>query len=191
MERSRLGRVAVAALVTFSLTLGSVAGARADEKTLASLSKIVTREACKQLKDKAFKFAAGTFQGDVRAVEPEQSLAVEVQSFDLSNDLMQGVIAATGRFKVTGQLNGDLDLSVLADVRATIAAEARFTKESGKYYVEGRVKDITIELAIVQVEPADFSGGEQLLSTIGNAAFEKNKDKIIAEINKKIGKRPF
>jgi hypothetical protein len=189
MERSRLGHVAIAILVILALTAAAACG---DDKTLASLSKIVTREACKQLKDKAFKFSAGTtFQGEVRAVEPEQLLAVEVKSFDLSNDLMQGVIAATGRFKVTGQLNGELDLSVVADVKATVAAEARFTKEAGKYYVEGRVNDITIELAIQQVEPPDFSGGEQLLSTIGTAAFEKNKDKIIAEINKKIGKRPF
>ena len=127
----------------------------------------------------------------MQAVEPEQLLAVEVQQFDLGNDLVQGAITANGRFKVTGQLNGELDLSVVADVKANVAAEARFTKEEGKYYVEARVKDIAIELKIVEVTPPDFSGGEQLLSTIGMAAFEKNKEKIIADINKKIGKRPF
>ena len=77
------------------------------------------------------------------------------------------------------------------DVKFTVAAEARFTKENDKFFIEPKVKDIEVSLSIVEISPANLSGGAELLSGLAMAAFNKSKEKVVAEVNKKLGKRPF
>ena len=191
MERSRISPRAIALLTSAVLFLGLVSPARGDEKLLASISKIVTREAQKQLTAKKFKFTGGPLEGQIEAIDPAERLAVEVTDFKLGNDLLTAAVTASGRFRVEGKINGEADVTTTFDVKSSIVVEARFIKEGDKYYIDPKINDIHIDLTIIDVSPDNLSGGEQFLSNLGMAAFEKNKEKIMAEINKKIGKRPF
>jgi len=71
--------------------------ARADDGFLTSLSKVATREACKQLRDKQIKFAAGPLDGHVQAIEPDRYLTAQVHEFTLANDLLRSTVTASGR----------------------------------------------------------------------------------------------
>ncbi len=164
---------------------------RADDQFLGALSKIATREIRKQLRDKPFHFAQGPLEGHVRAVEPDTRLEAEVKGFKLANDLLTSTVAASGRFEVDGKVDQDADISGVFDVKLAIVAEVRFIEESGKFFIETKIKDMQATLAILKISPANLNGGKQLLSSIALAAFNKNKDRIIAEANIQLGKRPF
>jgi hypothetical protein len=167
-----------------------VSSARADE-FLAGLSKLATREACKQLRDKRLKFTAGAIDGHVQAVEPERYLTAEVVDFELEDDLLDARVVAKGRFRLDGKVDGKTEFSAVADVTANVLADVRFTKEGSQYFVEARIHDLDVGVTILEVLPADLAGGEELLSSLAMAAFKKNKQQIIADANKRIGKRPF
>ncbi len=186
MERSRIWFMALVIL-----SVAPAALARADDPFLGTLSKLAKREALKQLRTKPIHFAQGTFEGSVQAVEPETRLETEVRDFTLGNDLLTSTVVATGRFKIEGKANDNADLNAFCDVKLTVSAEARFTKEGDQFFIEPKIKDLEILLTIREVSPAQLSGGEELLSSLLNSAFQQNKDKIIAEANRRIGKRRF
>jgi hypothetical protein len=177
--------------IILGAAIASARVARADDPFLGALSKIATREIRKQLRDKPFHFAQGPLEGRVRAVEPDTLLAAEVKGFNLANDLLTSTVTASGRFELDGKVDRDADVSGVFDVKLAIVAEVRFIEESGKFFIEPKIKDMQATLAILQLSPANLSGGKQLLSNIALAAFNKNKDRIIAEANKRLGKRPF
>jgi hypothetical protein len=191
MQRLRKGLVLVAMLATLSLATASARDAHADDQFLAALSKIATREIRKQLRDKPIHFAQAQLDGTVHAIEPDTRLEAEVKDFELGNDLLTSTVTASGRFKVDGKLNQTVEVSAVVDVKFTVAAEARFTKENDKFFIEPKVKDIEVSLSIVEISPANLSGGAELLSGLAMAAFNKSKEKVVAEVNKKLGKRPF
>ncbi len=178
--------------------------ARADGAFLGALSKLATREMRKQLRDKRIDFTQGAMEGHFQAVEPETRLEAEVQQFDLANDLLKAKVTASGRFKVDGRFKTvaaqtktegspqpDVEFGALFDVKFTVAAAARFTKENDKYFVEPEAKDLEVTLSVSEITPANLAGGGELLTNLAMAAFNKNKGKVIAEVNKRLGKRPF
>ena len=168
-----------------------VPAARADDEFFAGLSKLATREVRKQLRDKRLKFAAGPLDGHVQAVEPERYLTAEVVDFELNNDLLEARVVARGRFRVEGKTDAKADVNVLADVKLDAMVEVRFSKEGERYFVEPRILDLSLGLSIVEILPADLAGSEELLSNLAMTAFEKYKAEIIADTNKRLGKRPF
>jgi hypothetical protein len=188
MERSRRWIVLA---VAPGLCLCWIAAARCDDQFLSALSQLATREIRKQLHDKRFHFAQAAFEGDLRAIDPDSRLTAEVRDFNLANDQLNASVAASGRFKLDGRLNQEAEVSAVFDVKLAIIAEARFVKEGDKFFVEPTIKDMAVTLSILELAPANLSGGHELLSTLAMAAFNKNKDKIIAETNKRLGKRPF
>ena len=164
---------------------------RADDQFLTALSKVATREIRKQLRDKQTHFAQGPLEGSVQAIEPESYFDAHVEDFDLGNDLLTSTVSASGRFRIDGKLNREADVGAQFDVKFRIVADIRFTKEGDKFYIEPAIKDMDMTLAILEISPAHLSGGNQLLSNLAMAAFNKNKIKIIAEANRRLGKRPF
>jgi hypothetical protein len=168
-----------------------IEAAEADDGFLDALSKIATREARKQLRAKKFKFSGGPFAGTVEAVDPDGTLTTEVKDFALADDLLKTTVTASGRFRIEGQLSEEAEVSALFNVQLTANVEARFLKEDQKFYVEPTIKDISLTLSIVELSPANLSGGQELLSNLAMAAFSKSKDRIIAEANKRLGKRPI
>ena len=186
----RRGRVTIVLAVVLVLLAGATAIAPADE-FLAGLSKLATREARKQLRDKQLKFAAGPLDGHVQAVEPERHLTAEVIDFELENDLLEARVTAKGRFRVDGKVDNKTEFSAVVHVDINVLAEVRFTKEGSQYFVEPRIHDLDLGLTILEILPADLAGGEELLSSLALAAFKKNKVQIIADANKRLGKRPF
>jgi len=186
MERIHLK---IVALVLLSLT--PIAFARADDNFLDTLSQLAKREVIKQLRTKPIHFVQGAFEGSVQAVDPETRLETTVKDFNLGNDLLTSTLVASGRFKVEGKSKGEAALSVCCDIKLTVSAEARFTKEGEQFFVEPKIKNMEIALAIAEVSPEQLTGGEELLASLLNSAFEKHKEKIIAEANRRIGKRRF
>jgi hypothetical protein len=181
-------------LVVAAMLAASVIGswpARGEDEFLAGLSKLATREARKQLAGKRLKFAAGPLDGHVQAIDPERMLSAEVLGFQLANDLLEVRLVAKGRFRVDGQVDGKNDLDLVADVRIDGVADVRFSKEGQQYFVEPRILDLKLELNVIEVLPTDLAGSEELLSNLAVAAFGKYKAQIIADINKRLGKRPF
>jgi hypothetical protein len=67
----------------------------------------------------------------------------------------------------------------------------KLTKFTHRSRHRPKIKDMTMSLAILEISPINLSGGNELLSSLAMAAFDKNKSKIIAEANKHLGKRPF
>ena len=186
MERSRIWLMA---LVILSFAPPGLA--LAEDQFLETLSKLAKREALKQLRTKPIYFSQGAFEGSVQAVEPETRLETEVKDFSLGNDLLTSTVIASGRFKVEGKANGDADLCAICNIKLTVSAEVRFTKEGDQFFVDPKIKDMQIVVAILDISPEQLSGGQELLSSLLNSAFEKNKDKILAEANRRIGKRRF
>jgi hypothetical protein len=178
-------------LVMLMAALAAAPIARADDSFLGALSKVATREVRKQLRDKRIPFVQGSLEGNFQAVDPETRLQAEVNEFELANDLVTAKVTASGRFKVDGKMKPDAEFSALFDVTFTVAATARFTKENDKYFVEPEIKDLQMSVSVSEISPANLSGGGELLTSLAMAAFNKNKDKVIAEVNKRLGKRPF
>ena len=188
MERSRRWLLL---LLVLGIAIGPALDLRADDQFLAALSNIATREIRKAVRDKPIPFAQGPFKGHVHAIEPETRLTAEVQDFNLTNDLLTATVTARGRFAIEGTLAPEAEVRTVVDVQFTVTADVRFLKEGEKFFVEPKLHDIAAGVKIVEVSPADLSGGQELLSSLANAAFNKNKDKILAEANKRLGKRPF
>jgi hypothetical protein len=188
-RRMQCGREGVVALLCLAFL--AAATARADDDFLAGMSTIVTREARKQVKDKKIPFTLRSLKGELRAVEPEQYLHVEVTSFELAGDVLQATATLKGRFQVDAKVDEQTDVSAVFDVRCGVTAEVKFTKEGGKFFVEPTVKDMDLGLTVLDISRSDLQGGEEFLSSLAVAAFKKNKDQVIAQINKRIGKRPF
>src|SRR5690242_10905935 len=186
----RRGRATIVLAVVLAQAAGAMRVARADE-FLAGLSKLATREARKQLRDKQLKFAAGPLDGHVQAVEPDKYLTAEVIDFELENDLLEARVQAKGRFRVDGKADNKTEFSAVVDVDINVLAEVRFTKEGSQYFVEPRIHDLDLGLTILEILPADLTGGEDLLSNLAMTVFKKNKVQIIADANKRLGKRPF
>jgi hypothetical protein len=178
-------------LILILVALACPAPATGDDDFLIGVSNIVTREARKQLKGKRIPFTAGTIKGDLTAVDPEQSVFVQVKQLELSNDTARVKLGAAGRFEVDAKVDQDVSVCAVFDARLAIVAEAQFTQEGDKFYVAPLVKDLEITLSVLEVSRSELKGGEELLSNLAMAAFKKNKEQVIAEINKRLGKRPF
>ena len=78
---------------------------------------------------------------------------------------------------------------MVVDVKIAITAEARFIKEGDRFYVAPIVKDLELSLSVLEVVPDSLHGSPELMATLAMAAVNKNKPKILAEINQRIGKR--
>jgi hypothetical protein len=171
--------------------VGQSSSARGDDQFLDALSHLATREVRKQLRDKPLHFAQGPLEGDVTAVEPDTRLEALVKEFQLGGDLVNATVIASGRFKLLGKVNREADVTATVDVTFTAVTEARFIKEGEKYFIEPKIKDLSMALSILELAPSNLSGGSELLAGLATAAFNSNKDKIIADVNKRLGKRPF
>ncbi len=156
---------------------------------LDSLSRIVTREARKQLASKKLPFKVGPLAGHIQAVEPERTLAVEVKQFELANDLAGVCLSGAGRFQLTGKVNDSVDVVGLFDARVTIAAEAMFTKEGNEFFVTPRITDVELGVTILEVLPAELAGSEEFLTSLVVAVCNKNKTAIVDELNKHMRKQ--
>ncbi len=177
--------------IALAMLAAAPATVQADEQFLAALSKLATREMRKQLQEKQLPFKFNSVSGQLRAVEPDPRLQAEVKQFKLGGDLLNATVSAVGRFKLDGQIEHEANFSDLVDVKLALVVEARFVKENDKFFIEPKLNDIDLELTILEVSPENLSGGEQLLANLVSAAFVANKDRIIAEANKRLGKRPL
>lgn len=172
---------------------------RAGQPLSTPLSELATRTLRKQLKDKQLPFQHAAFSGHVTAVEPDTRLAVEVRDFKLAGDVMSARLHGTGRFKIVGKgpvrpddpSSAQQELGMLADVELSVAVEARFLKEGGRFFVEPRVHELDVNLKFLEFTPANLSGSEALFSQLARAIFARYKDQIIAEVNKQLDKQPF
>lgn len=174
-----------------AVLLGAAADASraAENDFLDSLSKIVTREARKQLASKKLPFKVGPLAGHIQAVEPERTLAVEVKQFELANDLARTSLNGAGRFQLCGKVNDSVDVIGLFDARVVITAEAQLTKEGSEFYVTPKITEMELGVTILEVLPAELAGSEEFLTSIVAAVCNKNKAAIIDELNKHMRKQ--
>ena len=181
----------IAVVLLLALVIQAAPRAQADDDFLAGMSTIVTREACKQLKDKKFPFTVGPIKGELQAVDPQQYLQVEVTGFELGDDVLQATATLKGRFQVDAKVDRESDVSAVFDVKCSVVADVKFIKEGEKFFIEPAVKDMDLCLTVLEISRSDLQGGEDFLSSLAVAAFKKNKNQVMTEINKRIGKRPF
>ncbi len=181
----------VAVVLLFALVIEAVPRARADDDFLTGMSTVVTREVRKQLKDKKSPFTVGPMKGQLQAVEPQQYLQVEVTGFELDDDVLQATATLKGRFQVDGKADGETDVSAVFDVSCSVVVDVKFIKEGDKFFVEPTVKDMDLGLTVLEISRSDLQGGEDFFSSLVLAAFKRNKGQVMAEINKRVGKRPF
>ena len=151
------------------------------------LSRIVTERAVKAV-EKPIPIKSDTFKGTLSADNPQENVKVTIDEFSLANDTITLDATATARLALKGKLGIDDDATDVAaklDVTVSIKTKFRLFEEDGKFYVEATVKDLTLDLKVLELSPENLSGGTTLISKLVNAAFKSRKQDIIDDLNEK------
>ena len=160
---------------------------------LTALSDIATTEAIQRLDGKQFPFTQETgavqFDGVVQAVDPAQHLQIDVQQFNLGTDSLSTQIDLRCRLEITGsitQASGAFDVAATADAVVAVAAAAKLLMEGTDFMVDPDVQDLDLTLTIIELTPANLSGGKQLISNLANTAFQSRKANILETLNESL-----
>jgi hypothetical protein len=95
------------------------------------------------------------------------------------------VVAWKSQGRIT-QASGAFDVAATADAAVAVAASAKLLMEGIDFMADPDVQDLDVTLEIIELTPANLSGGKQLISNIANTAFQSRKANILETLNESL-----
>jgi hypothetical protein len=179
-------RQTTALMVLLAAAACRMAAAEDDSNVRQEVLSGTQDAAIKYYTDREFKIDGEQLKGVTKAIDPKKYVAVDITDFKSSSVHIEATFRINGRFGFDGTLtvNGKTtDAKTTADICQDVEMVVDYATVENRLSIDARVTEAKFHVSLVKMEPSDIPGGEALVTEAAENELERQKDKLIKELN--------
>jgi hypothetical protein len=138
------------------------------------------------LTDREFKLDGPKIKLSARAIDPKESVKIELKEFKLLLSSVELKFKITAPFLFEGTVkseDGDRELRGKGDISQLVSMQAKYWFDRQGLQVEAKATDIEFSGKIVELTPEDVGGGKSAVGKLIVGQLQRQKDELLRSFN--------